>query len=101
MAFNHVENVFLGNAMEELEGLYRNVYPEYRGKWGLGIVGIDFMVVCDGKDRGKLTVCKPKQPGSVKYEPDPNITPVDCYNLLSEGESMASAVERVYTKRGR
>jgi len=98
MSFNQVENAFLGRAIKNLKAPYRSAYPDYRGPWGLAIPGITFMVIESGEDTDKLTVAKAMESNPSRYEPDPAIAPVDCYNLMLPGEDMATAVQRVFVE---
>jgi len=47
----------------------------------------------EGSDKGKLTLER-KVDGN--WELDQRITPVDCYNLQRDGESLATAVKRIF-----
>ncbi len=90
MGSNHIENAFLDEAVKNLKRQYERVYPEkYNGRFGLGC-GVMFMLM----DGGKLTLALPSY--TKKLTPDPNITPVDCYNLINPGEDLATAVNRVF-----
>ena len=95
MAHNPVENAFLYQAIQMLERPYRKAYPGFRGHFGLGS-GVTFMVIEDGEDVDKLTVAIQSGRDPNHYIPDPNIEPVDCYNLIRPDEDLATAVARVF-----
>jgi len=92
MSFNQVENGLLARAIEELKPQWEKNYGPYPGEFYLGKPGLTFMILREGEDKGKLTVAKSLEG---RLGPDPNITPVDCYNLMQPGEDIATAVARV------
>lgn len=97
MGFNQVENGLLARAIAQLKPLWEAVYGPYQGQFYLGN-GIRFMVLDgDGPNHGKLTVAKKDLEG--RMIPDPDITPVDCYNLVRPGEDIATAVARIIHNR--
>ena len=92
MAFNQIEDAFLGAATRQLQPEYEKIYGTYNGNFYLGN-GVRFLTINEGPDRGKLTVGKTIDG---KLVPDPNITPVNCYNLIRQGETLPQAVNRVF-----
>ena len=92
MSFNQIEDAFLAAAIEQLKVQYEAVYGRYPSRFYLGN-GIRFMTINEGQDSGKLTI---GQTIDGKIVPDPSIKPVDCYNLIRQGEGLAEAVRRVF-----
>ena len=88
MSRNWYDTLFFSRAVKELwEQIsqypeYRHLEPYYRNKYMLSA----YCVLPDGK----LTVKKPDT-----GEIDERIEPVDCYNLIEPGESLANAVRRL------
>ncbi len=91
MGFIQIENGLLAEAIKKLEPQYRKAYG-YEGHFYFGN-GIPFLVIHEGENKGKLTVAK--RTIDWKFIPDPNIEPVDCYNLMLPGEDIATAVNRI------
>ncbi len=91
MAFNQVENAILAHAIQQLEPQYTK-HGSYSGQFYLG-TDVRFMVIPEGPDKGRLTVAR--HVVAKEWTPDPRITPVDCYNLMMEGEAIADAVRRL------
>ena len=96
MSHNPVENYFLGEAIKALRPRYEGVYGRYPGHFDLNRIGLRFLLIEDGPDKGKLTVAKSIDGVLI---PDPRIVPVDCYNLIKPDESLAEAVSRVLSEK--
>jgi len=58
------------------------------------ITDLRLHVIGDGEDKGKLTL-EYRSDDQVTWEIDLLLEPVDCYNLVKEGEDLAKAVRRL------
>jgi len=100
MAFTQVENAFLSAAIAQLRPQWVANYGPINGPFYLGRDDLRFMTLNKGPDNGKLTMALSIDGMFVQEDgnlvPDPNITPVDCYNLMNRGECLADAVKRVF-----
>ena len=96
MSHNPVENYFLAEAIRTLRPRYEAVYGPVLDQFYLNRGGLRFMVIQDGQNKGKLTIAIRRKG---EHIPDPDIEPVDCYNLLDPDETLASALDRIREER--
>jgi len=96
------DNIFAVNAVAELYMQVERIDDSVSGYTQLGFYqalvnlrhpNLRVHQIREGSDKGKLTL---ERKIDDKWELDTRINPVDCYNLIADGESIPDAINRIF-----